>query len=410
VVALDVVVGRQPIFDGELSVFGYELLFRTLDGPTAAEAAGALGDQMTADVIFNSVSIGVDRLVGNKKLFCNASRGVLTGVVPILLPPDQTVIEVVKSVVPHRDVLAGCQRLRNEGFALAIDDVRRCADVERFMELASFIKVDVQVTDPEDLHALVDQCREFDVALVAEKIESTDELDRCKALGFDYFQGYLLARPHEVPGRALDPGRIAQLRMASHLLDRECPMSDLEDIVRRDPAMTLQLFQLASMGAGKGMRRNVQTVREALVLAGWRRLQSWVSLLLIGGKGQASEEELSTALTRARMCELVARTVDSSLTEVAFTAGMLSSFDVLLDVPLQDVLDALPLDDDLRRALLEAEGPLGRLVADVVDFLLGRSHEATRSGLEETVLSSAALEALMWAVEMTSTVAANEFG
>jgi EAL and modified HD-GYP domain-containing signal transduction protein len=224
VVALDVVVGRQPIFDGELSVFGYELLFRTLSGPTAAEAAGALGDQMTADVIFNSVSIGVDRLVGNKKLFCNASRGVLTGVVPVLLPPDQTVIEVVKTVVPHEDVLAGCRRLRKEGFALAIDDVRRCADVERFMELASIVKVDIQVTDPEELPALVEQCRRYDVSLVAEKVESTDELERCRALGFDYFQGYLLARPSEVPGRALDPGRVAQLRLAAHLLDRECPI------------------------------------------------------------------------------------------------------------------------------------------------------------------------------------------
>jgi EAL and modified HD-GYP domain-containing signal transduction protein len=408
VVALDVVVGRQPIFDGELSVFGYELLFRTLNGPTAAEAAGALGDQMTADVIFNSVSIGVDRLVGNKKLFCNASRGVLTGVVPVLLPPDQTVIEVVKTVVPHGDVLAGCQRLRNEGFTLAIDDVRRCADVERFMDLASIVKVDIQVTDPEELPALVEQCRQYDVSLVAEKVESTDELQRCRALGFDYFQGYLLARPSEVPGRALDPGRIAQLRLAAHLLDRECPISDLEDIVRRDPAMTLQLFQLASMGAGNGMRRNVQTVREALVIAGWRRLQSWVSLLLIGGKGQASEEDLSTALTRARMCELVAHTVDRSLAETAFTAGMLSSLDVLLGVPLEEVLGALPLDEDLRRAVLAAEGPLGKLVADVVDFLLGRPEEATRSGLAETVLSSRSLEALMWAVEMTSTVSAFE--
>ena len=405
--ALDVMVGRQPIFDRGRAVFGYEVLFRTLTGPTAAQAAGTLGDQMTADVIFNSVSIGIDRIVGNKTLFCNASRGVLTGVVPVLLPPDQTVVEILESVVPPAEILPGCRRLRDEGFTLALDNVSVFANVERFIDMASFVKIDLRATPPEDLSALVDQCRRFDVALIAEKVETEDDFNRCEVLGFDYYQGYLLAQPHRIPGRALDPGRIAQLRIAAHLLDSECPISELEDIVRRDPVMTLQLLQLASAGAARGMRRTVRTVREALVIVGWRRLQSWASLLLICGKGQASEEELTTALTRARMCELAAEAVDSSLSETAFTAGMLSSFDVLLQVPLEDVLAHLPLDDDLRSALLEAGGPLGRLVADVAAFQLGRPEEATQSGLADRVLSETALEALMWSVELTSTVAAS---
>jgi len=403
--ALDVVVGRQPIFDRDRSIYGYELLFRTASGPTAAEAAGSLGDQMTADVIFNSVSIGLDRLVGDKKLFCNASRGVLTGVVPVMLPPRQTVVEIVESVVAHEEVLAGCRRLRDEGFTLALDDVTGVADVERFADLVSMAKVDLRTAPEEGLHDLAEHCRRRNVTLIAQKVETTEEFDRCAAMGFDYFQGYLLARPSEVAGRALDPGRVAQLRLAAHLLDRECPMWELEDIVRRDPAMTLQLLQLAGMGAAGGMRRTVKTVREALVLVGWRRLQSWVSLLLIGGKGQSTDEELTTALTRARACELVAHTVDRSLSATAFTAGLVASFDVLLGVPIEEVLHDLPLDEDLRRAILEAEGPLGRLLADVADFQLGRTDEAVRSGLEDSTLSSAAFQGLMWAVEMTSTLA-----
>jgi EAL and modified HD-GYP domain-containing signal transduction protein len=410
VVAVDVVVGRQPIFDRDLSVFGYELLFRPMriTTPTADEAAGAVGDQMTADVLFGSVSIGIDRLVGEKKLFCNASRGVLSGVVPILLPADQTVVEVLECVEPDDEMLAGCRRLRDDGFTLALDDVSRFVDAEPFIELASFVKIDLRATAPADLAQLVEECRRFDAALIAEKVETMEEFRRCEALGFDYFQGYLLARPCQVPGRALDPGRMAQLRIAARLFEKECCIGDLEDIVRRDPAMTLQLLQLASIGSARGMRRTVQTVREALVLAGWRRLQSWVALLLIGGRGQASEEELTTALMRARMCELAAEGVDPSLAETAFTAGMLSSLDLLLGVPLPDVLRDLPLDEELRRAVLEADGPIGELVADVVDFQLGRPEDATRSGLADAILSSASLEALVWSVEMTSAVPTSE--
>jgi EAL and modified HD-GYP domain-containing signal transduction protein len=405
VAALDVVVGRQPIFDRHLSVFGYELLFRPMGPVTDTEAAGVRGDRMTADVLFGSVSIGVDRLVGDRLLFCNASRGVLTGTVPVLLPPGRTVIEVLESVVPDEEVLAGCRRLRDEGFMLALDDVTVLADVEPFIELASIVKVDVQAASPSDVPGVVERCHELGVTVVAEKVETVEELDRCTALGFDYFQGYLLARPCQVPGRALDAGRLGQLRLAAHLLDSECPISELESIVRSDPAMTLQLLQLAGMGGAKGMRKTVQTVREALVLVGWRRLQSWVLLLLIGGRGQASEDELTTALTRARMCELAVEAIDPTLTEAGFTAGMVSSFDVLLDMALPDVLRDLPLDEGLRRAVLEAEGPLGRVVADVADFQLGHPEVATRSGLGDAVLSTAALDALVWAVDMTTSLA-----
>jgi EAL and modified HD-GYP domain-containing signal transduction protein len=409
-VALDVVVGRQPIFDDKLSVFGHELLFRTLNGPTAAEAAGILGDQMTADVIFNSVSIGVDRLVGNKKLFCNASRGVLTGVVPVLLPIDQTVIEIRESVVSHEEMLPGCRRLRDEGFALAFDAVHSSVNLERFAEFADYVKIDLRATDPDGLPRLIERCRRFAPVLVAEKVETDEEFDRCRELGFDYFQGYFLARPSQVDGRAMDPGQMAQVRMATHLLDSECPISELEEIVRADPVLTFQVLQLASMGAAGGMRRNVRTVRDALVLVGWRRLQSWVSLLLISGKGRASEEELTTALMRARMCELVAKVVDRSLSETAFTAGMLSCFGVLLDIPLEDVLRDLPLDEDVRSALLQQDGSLGRLIADVADFQMDRPESARRSGLDENVLSWASLEALIWSVEMTSAVSASVSG
>jgi c-di-GMP-related signal transduction protein len=386
-------------------VFGHELLFRTINGLTTAETAGPGGDHMTADLIFSSVSIGVERLVGDAKLFCNASRGVLSGSVPVLLPPEQTVIEIAESVLPPADVLPGCRRLHDQGFSLALDGVTWWSDVDYFDGPVSYVKVDIQAAALPDLSRLVKECHRRGIQVVGEKVDSIDEFEWCESLGFDFFQGYLLAQPSAVSGRALDTGRVAQLRLSTHLLDRECPMAELEEIIRRDPAMTLQLLQLASVGAAKGMRRTVRTLREALVLVGWRRLQSWVCLLLIGGKGQASQEEMTSALTRARMCELLARSSDPALAETAFIAGMLSSFGTLLHMPLEDVLADLPLDADLRDALLRGEGTLGRIVADAADFLLGRPLEATRSGLEDAVVSSAALDALLWSVETTAALA-----
>lgn len=399
--ALDVVVGRQPIFDRTLSVLGYELLFRPV-GALVVNGSTVDHDHMTAEVLFSSINIGVDRLVGDKHLFCNASRGVLAGEVPIVLPPERTIVEVPESVVLDEDDLSGCRRLRDEGYEFAVDRFSGSTDTASILELASMVKIDIQNTEPAALPELIERCRRFDVSLVAEKVATLDELTLCEKLGFDHFQGYLLALPRYVSGRALDIGHVARLRMSARLVDSECPISELEQIVRGDPAMAHQLLQLAGVGAAGGLRRNIKTIHEALVILGWRRLQSWVSLLLIADKGRGWQEGVTNTLIRARMCELTANAIDPLLADEAFTAGMVSNFDVLLGIPLDEVLESLPLDNDLGEALLNGEGPIGRLVADVSDYLLGHPERAVRSGLQETVFSNISLKALMWAVEFSS--------
>ncbi|HXW33800.1 MAG TPA: EAL domain-containing protein [Acidimicrobiales bacterium] len=401
--ALDVVVGRQPIFDRSMVVLGYELLFRTWDAEGYIFARPD-GDHMTAEVLFSSVNIGIDRLVGEKRVFCNAHRGLLTGAFPLMLPPERTVIEVLETVDPDEEVVKGCRRLVQQGFTVALDDFRWFEGAEKLLELASIVKLDLQLVSEEQLAQLIERCRQFEVALLAEKVETLDQLTNCQALGFDYFQGYLLSHPKMVPGRALDPGSVARLQLAAKLVQKECTVAELERIVRTDPAMAHQLLQIAGIGAAGGLRRTVRTLREALVLVGWRRLQSWVALLLMTDKGQASEEEMVTALVRARMSEMLAERISPDLSAVAFTAGMLSSLDVLLSVPIEEVLGSLPLDADLKVAALRGDTELGRIVADVADYQLGRADDAVRSGAGEERLQIASLRALTWAVEMTNSM------
>ena len=103
---------------------------------------------MTAQVLFNSVEIGIDRLAGDRLVFCNASRGVLVGDIPIVLPPERTVIEVLESVVIDDEVLEGCQRLLDQGFTLAMDDFTWFDGAERILEMASIVKVDLMLVQP----------------------------------------------------------------------------------------------------------------------------------------------------------------------------------------------------------------------------------------------------------------------
>lgn len=408
---LEVVVGRQPVFDRDRDVVGYELLFRGLSGDgRVPDASGDNGDLMTAAVLFGSVSIGIARLVGDRLAFCNAGRRILVGADPIVLPPERTVVEVHPSIAPDDEVVAGCGRLVNRGFLLALDHYSGAAGSERLLGLASVVKIDPGAVAEVDLPGLMAQCREAGAVLVAEKVETPGQLERCKELGFDLFQGYVLSRPRLVAARTLDASSVGRLQLAAALLETETSAERLEDIVRAEPAMAYQLLQMAGMGADHGFRRRVRSLREALVILGWRQLQSWVAFLLLTHRGTTSKEEVVTALARARTCELLARRLDPGQAGFAFAAGMLSAFDLLLGVPMEEILLSMPLDAELHDAVLGRDTDLGRLVADVVDHQLGRIDEAVRSGFDEAVLHEASVAALAWAVGVSSGFAGSKSG
>ena len=279
---------------------------------------------MTAQVLFNSVEIGVDRLAGDRLVFCNASRGVLVGDIPIVLPPERTVIEVLESVVIDDEVVEGCERLLDQGFTLALDDFTWFDGAERILEMASIVKVDLTLVQPDEISELLDRCRKYGVTLLAEKVEDKAQLEHCKSLGFEYFQGYLLSRPQIVQGSGhrLEGSRLAVLRIAEHLWDPDARIDTIERFVRSDPALCVQILKVASIGGSHGMRRTVRSLYEALILVGSRRLQAWVTLMLVMGHDTAPEETLSTALVRARLCELLAEQIEPRLADEGFATGL----------------------------------------------------------------------------------------
>jgi EAL and modified HD-GYP domain-containing signal transduction protein len=397
-------VARQPVFNRRFDVIGYELLFRpTKHALSTGRADDRLqGDLMTAQVLFNSVEIGVDRLAGDRLLFCNASRGTLVGDIPLVLPPERTVIEVLESVVIDQEVLDGCAHLVDQGYTLALDDFTWFDGAERLLQMASIVKVDLMLVAPEDLPELLERCAGYGVTLLAEKIEDREQLHHCEALGFEYFQGYLLSRPQIVQGRGhrLEGSRLAVLRIAEHLWDPDARIDTIERFVRADPALCVQILKVASIGSAHGMRRTVRSLYEALVLVGSRRLQAWVTLMLVMGHDTAPEETLSTALVRARLCELLAEQIEPRLGDEGFATGLLSCLDLLLGVPVADALGELNIDDEVEAAILRHEGALGAVLMEALFLQTGEYIPGRRTGIDTSIFQVSYVEAVAWADEM----------
>ena len=390
-----VVVGRQPIVDRDGTVVAFELLYRS--GRT--DDAGVSGEQMTVDVLLGALSIGVDQLVGDRTVFCNAERSVITGETPVTLPPHRTVIEVLETVVIDDEIVEGCRRLSDAGFRIALDDFVWIEGAERLLELASVVKIDVLALTRAQVLELVRRCRPYGVVLLAEKVETAEDVSWAREAGFDLFQGYAIERPAVVHGRTVGASAAAQVQLALTVLEDDLDLRQLETTLRREPGLVVQLLQLASAGSHLGLRRQVHTVREALVLLGTTRVRQWVVLTVLGGQTGGSPDGLATALTRARMVELLAPSREAGPAEFAFTAGLLSSLDLLLGLPLADLVGVLDLDPLLADAALRRQGPVGRLVEEVAAYQ--ESLHGAGPGLRDgatSELDATAATAFAWAM------------
>ena len=396
-----VIAGRQSIHDRQRAVVGYELRFAAPDEsrPDLYSVQGS--GIISSHVVFGALNIGLDRLVGDKRIFCNADRPLLVGSTPLSLPPTRTVLEVDASVGVDDEVIAGCQRLVHVGFAIALAAFPWYEGADRIRDIASIVKIDVQAVRGARLVELISRCRKPEVELLAEKVETAAEFDELHAMGFDLFQGYALGKPTLESSRVGATSDVARLRMASTMLSETLDYGEIEEILRTEPVLMYQVLQLASLGRLGEARRTVRSLREALVQAGEWRIQSWIALLVARPSGTSVSEEVTSALARARACELLADRVGESA-RMGFTAGMVSSFELLVGIPADELSRTLPLSDDLREAAFGDRTPLGRIVCDVADLQSGREFPRMLSGLSLADLDEALAVAFSWALETSA--------
>ena len=418
-------VGREPIYESERArdrtVYGYELTFREPDaGHPGVPARPDSGDSATTRVIVSTFAeFGLEALVGRRQAFVTTTRAFLTGDLPVPLPPERTVLEVPASLSVDDAVLAGAGVLVDAGFTLALQTSPAPgagaepgrAGAAPLLPLAGFVKIDLGGTTPLDdlrrrrLTTLVRAVRQQapGVRIVAERVGLAEHARACEQLGAEYLQGPLFARADTLSARALAPSQMTSLQVMAKLAQADFGVADIEMLVKQDPALSYRVLRAAN-AARSALSRRISSVRDALVLLGLRQLRAWLLLMMIGDASAADEEQLSSAMTRARTCELLAPRVPGVDHDAAFLAGLLSSLSELLG-QAPDVLTAsLPLDDGLHEAVVHRVGPLGALLTAVLAYERGDVATADASTLDLFDLSRAYLEAVGWSLQTCASV------
>jgi c-di-GMP-related signal transduction protein len=356
-------LGRQSILDRHQDLVAFELLFRSGEVNAARITDGTVA---TATVIRHMLNeFGLESVLGRYKGFINLDTQMIMSDTIELLPKDRVVLEILETVNIDSRVVERLEHLKQIGFTLALDDIVCLPPVASgVLDLIDIVKIDVKQLGMDRVPALVRSLKPWKVRLLAEKVDDRAQVDACLELGFELFQGYYFAKPQIIAGKRLSPAHATVMRLLGMLV-ADVDSADIAMLLKQEPTLTMNLLRLTN-SVSAGARSHITSVASAMMLVGRRQLMRWLQLLLFSnssGSGKMPSALMQLAATRGRMMELLAAAWRTpGIEDRAFMAGIMSLMEALLSTPMTEIIAPLPLAEDVRSALLERSGLLGRLL------------------------------------------------
>lgn len=390
-------LARQPIFDRNMHVVAYELLYRNSDS-NHAEITDA--DTASSEVLLNTFTeSSLQQVVGNKKAFINFTRALMSA--PLPFNTEQLVIEVLETEIINAELIDKLSTLQKNGFTIALDDFEITPESKQLIPYAKIIKLDVLALTEQQLEQHIQQLKSYEVEILAEKVETIEMLEKCKALGCDLFQGYFLEKPQIIKGKKLSSNKQAIVQLLAKLHNPEVSIEELQTLISHDPVLSLKLLQLVNSSAFS-MPREIESLQLAITLLGLKVIKNWVGLLAMAKLDDKPRALSAKTLGRAKFCELMAAvTRPQHLCDTFFTVGLLSTLDVYMDTPLEKILQDIQISPILCRALLQHAGDEGQFLAtacayengqwDAIDWTYLQQHK-----IDENTLATLYFETLTW--------------
>ncbi len=385
-------IARQPIFDRNLKLFGYELLFRSAD----PSSDGFDGDAATSEVMWNAVNgFDLSELVDNKRAFINLTESFIKKPELISVPTKDVVLEILEDVVPDQEVIDGVRMLKERGYTIALDDYVFDPVFAPLLPYIDLVKVDVYGMDPAVIEREMPALRRTVKKTLAEKVETQQEFDFLFDQGFDLFQGYFFAKPNVVQGRKISPSHAGMVDLISRLNEPDIDTEEIVAVLNRDVGLGVAVLRLAN-SASNGFSRPVESVRQAVVMLGRSTIRNWIMLLSMARVSGKPNELIKMTLIRAKLCELIAIECKEPKPDTFFTVGLVSTLDAMMDQPLDKLLQSLQLGQDINLAVLSQDGRKGAALHCAIALEKGLLDEVKHPTLSLAALIRLHYAAMHW--------------
>lgn len=356
---MDIFIARQGIYDINDNVIAYELLYRDSlknnFNPMIEE------NEATYSVIQNISSFGLDNLTDNKKAFVNFTAELIKENIATLLPNDKVIIEILENVKPTSDIIKNLIKLKDLGYVIALDDIDDFKNILNFIGIVDIVKVDFRLTNSEIRKNIEFICKKYNIDLLAEKIETKEELQEAKKLGYKYFQGYYYSKPSIFLGKDLSVKNTSIFMLLPELLKEEFNIDKVESIMKNDIALTYKFLKFIN-SAYFNFLQEVKSIKQAIVLIGRDELKKWLSIITFVSMSPENNEYAKNTIIRAKLCEEIAREIKYKEEAYAFMVGLFSNIHMMIEKDIEYVVKTLPLNIEIKNALLGNENILRNIL------------------------------------------------
>ena len=369
---MDIFVARQPVFSGKKKVFGYELLFRN---SLENMFPNIDGNKATSTVLSNTFfSFGLHEILAGKPGLINFTRELLIQRTPLLFPKEHIIIEVLENIEPDPQVIESLQAFKQQGFRIALDDFVYDPKFNPMISLCSMIKFDLMATPLETLKPIIaDIQARHHLTLLAEKVETYEEFELAKEMGFGLFQGYFFAKPEILSKKEISTNQISKMKLINEVGQKNINMVKVEELIKNDLSVSFKLLKFIN-SAYFHRPTPIDTIKDAMIFIGVEELKKFISVVVVSDLGENKPDELiRVSMIRARMCEQCGGILKTHFTtEELFTIGLFSSMDAILDRSMADILSNITFSDRIKNALLGKDKQYRQLHTLVTSFEKGQ--------------------------------------
>lgn len=397
-------IARQPIFDTKRRLWGYELF--CVGGSGNALSSGIPGGDNTALHVASSAYIALQQILsGGKKIIVNFSEKNILDEIPYALPPVLAALKVPEQLCLKPLVSDSLSRLKADGYMIALEGFTGSPHCESVYRLADIISVNVAGRSREELVAVIAAVGEYGAERMAGAVESPERCAVCQEVGFTLFHGPFFKTPQELKVRKLTSNEVSRFNLLKLIEQREPDFSMLAESIQSDVSVSFRLLAYLN-SSSFGLRRKISSIQQAIALLGWQKMKSWLRVVLLTDMSQAphASELFLLSTQRGKFLELVAIEHDywgfdpDSLSLL----GTFSLLDVMLGIPMGEVVASMPLDNRLKAALCrEPNNEYLPLLDLVTCFEEARWEDAEgiiqRLGLNGVKVKAAFQNAIDWA-------------
>lgn len=320
-------MARQPIFDANNRIFGYELLFRNSEENVYPYNISA--SESTRQLISNLlIDFGIGEISNDKPIFINFTRDALMTDVILLIEPRNIVVEILEDIYIDDYFIKRIEYLKGKGYIFALDDYTGDSRFDDILDLIDYVKVDLLMSSLEMQKTISKKLR--NKILLAEKVENEEAIVNLKKMGYSLFQGFYFSKPQIVRTKSLNASMATYMKLLDVLKKENCDFYELSLVIKQDVAMVNKLLKRVNTAYYSPFGHKIESITQALALLGVREIKRWISLIMLQSVADAKGEQIIyTALFRAIFSENITKIlyVDKELSDCAYYSGLFSVFE-----------------------------------------------------------------------------------